>query len=319
MFGKKKKEITAVQPSKTIDTHPISHVADSILEYQKQLAQREVESLDEMAEVQKAFELARQENGNLRDQMEELSVVFANVGQIATRFDSVKNQIGESVEVAQNRVNQLKNSSAEMQSSFGEIQNAFAGVQTSVQQIKDCMQQIISIANQTNMLALNASIEAARAGEQGRGFAVVATQVKNLAGEIKDLVGAVESSIADVEKGTTQLSANIEDSRATFGQNVEDVNEAYGVFDQIIEAADGAKSVQQEIEQVAASSEQKLEQVRNSFDSEEDKFGQVLAHIERANALGTTKSSMFEDMTNLVSQLKPMAEEIQAGTAANAK
>ncbi len=319
MFRKKEKEVTAVQQSKTIDTHPISHVADSILEYQKQLAQREVESLDEMAEVQKAFELAQQENGNLREQMEELSVVFANVGQIATRFDGVKNQIGESVEEAQIKVNQLKNSSAQMQSSFGEIQSAFAGVQNSIQQIKDCMKQIISIANQTNMLALNASIEAARAGEQGKGFAVVANEVKNLAGEIKDLVGAVETSISDVEKGTTQLNANIEDSRTAFGQNVEDVNAAYGVFDQIIEAADGAKAVQQEIEQVAESSEQKLEQVRSSFTSQEGQFGQVLAHIERANDLGTTKSSMFEDMTNLMSQLKPMAEEIQANTAANVK
>lgn len=207
----RKKEAAVATQAVVIDTHPISHVADSILEYQKQLAQREVESLDEMAEVQKAFELA--------------------------------------------------------------------------QQIKDCMKQIISIANQTNMLALNASIEAARAGEQGKGFAVVANQVKKLAGEIKDLVGAVESSISDVEKGTTQLSANIEDSRVAFGQNIEDVDEAYGVFDQIIEAADGAKAVQQEIEQVAETSEQKLGQVRSSFDSEENQFGQVLAHIERANAL----------------------------------
>lgn len=65
--------------------------------------------------------------------------------------------------------------------------------------------------------------------------------------------------------------------------------------------------------------EQKLGQVRSSFDAEEQQFGQVLTHIERANALGTTKSSMFEDMTNLVSQLKPMAEEIQAEMAGNRK
>ena len=63
---------------------------------------------------------------------------------------------------------------------------------------------------------------------------------------------------------------------------------------------------------MAGSSEQKLGQVRNSFNAEEEQFEKVLTHIERANDLGTTKSSMFEDMTNLVSQLKPIAEEMQA-------
>lgn len=86
---------------------------------------------------------------------------------------------------------------------------------------------------------------------------------------------------------------------------------AYGVFDQIIEAADGAKTVQQEISQVTQSSGQKLEQVKDCFESEEEKMQRVLAYIERANELGTTKSSMFEDMNNLVGQLNPIVKEIQ--------
>lgn len=314
MFGRKlktQKENVISAQEETLDMHPVIHVADSIIEYQKQLAEREVESLDEMADIQKAFVLATKENERLKDQVQELSSVFADVGQIATSFDGVKNGIVDSVGEAQQKVDELKNSSKEVSRSFGEIKSAFAGVQMSVQQIKDCMQQIIAIANQTNMLALNASIEAARAGEQGRGFAVVASEVKNLAEEIKTLVSTVDGSISEVERGTTQLNNNIEESQSVFGKNVEDADAAYGVFEQIIKAADAAKEVQEEIGKVTQSSEKRLSDVKDCFDDQEQQLQKVLAHIERANDLGTTKSSMFEDMNNLVSQLAPIAKDIQ--------
>ena len=94
-------------------------------------------------------------------------------------------------------------------------------------------------------------------------------------------------------------------------KNVEDADAAYGVFEQIIKAADAAKEVQEEIGEVTQSSEKRLSDVKDCFDDQEQQLQKVLAHIERANDLGTTKSSMFEDMNNLVSQLAPIAKDIQ--------
>lgn len=45
---KTQKENVISAQEETLDMHPVIHVADSIIEYQKQLAEREVESLDEI-------------------------------------------------------------------------------------------------------------------------------------------------------------------------------------------------------------------------------------------------------------------------------
>lgn len=111
MFGRKlktQKENVISAQEETLDMHPVIHVADSIIEYQKQLAEREVESLDEMADIQKAFVLATKENERLKDQVQELSSVFADVGQIATSFDGVKNEIVDSVGEAQQKIDKFE-------------------------------------------------------------------------------------------------------------------------------------------------------------------------------------------------------------------
>ena len=155
------------------------------------------------------------------------------------------------------------------------------------------------------------TVEAARAGSAGKGFAVVADEVKNLANEIKTLVSAVDISINDVEMDTEKLNASITTSKEALGQSIENVENTYEVFDQITEAAGGAGSVQGKIAEDLEDSKQKLSEVNRSFDVTENQLQKVFDHISRANELGTTKSSMFEDMDNMLSQIAPIAKELE--------
>ena len=173
MFSLKTPKNTAAAPATStsrLDLHPVTHIADCLLDYQKQLSTSEVHSLDELQSITQAFQLVLDENAALREKLDSFHELFGDVDRASGEFASVKSDIASSVGLAQQRVDGLKDSSKEVQERFLEMQNTFSDFQVSVQKIKDCMAQIISIANQTNMLALNASIEAARAGEQRHPF-----------------------------------------------------------------------------------------------------------------------------------------------------
>ena len=317
MFSLKTPKNTAAAPATStsrLDLHPVTHIADCLLDYQKQLSTSEVHSLDELQSITQAFQLVLDENAALREKLDSFHELFGDVDRASGEFTSVKSDIASSVGLAQQRVDGLKDSSKEVQERFLEMQNTFSDFQVSVQKIKDCMAQIISIANQTNMLALNASIEAARAGEQGKGFAVVAEEVKNLASEIKNLVSTVDISIGDVEQGTANLNTSISTSQDALNQSMENVDSTYEVFDQITTAAGGADTVHQQITTAMSAAEQRLDEVSQSFSLEERQFDAVMEHINHANDLGTTKSSLFEDMTNLLTQIAPLTEELEKNT-----
>ena len=292
--------------------YPVVYVAQSLKEYEQELMQKEVDSLQELGLVNSSFHEVLREAENFYVQLQNFGQSFSNINQASSQFEGVKGEIAQSVGKAQKGVEALKNSSRQVESHFDQIEHTFGDFLEAVKKIKKCTSKIITIADQTNILALNATIEAARAGEQGKGFAVVAVEVKALAEEIKKLVAEVNTSISDVEQGTEQLNASITTSQQALEESLDKVDDTYAMFDKITEAAEGATEVQDEIARAIGESDQGLTTLQEFFERTKVKHEEVLRYIESASKLGTTKSTMFEDVDNLLSQIPPIIEDYDA-------
>ena len=293
--------------------YPVLYVIGSLKDYHKELVQREVSSLWELNMVSKSFGSVLHESENFKETLREFNETFSNINTVSGQFAAVKENISQSVVQAQEEIEQLKYSSLMVQTHFDEMQETFEEFQQSLRKIKGCMGKIVSIADQTNILSLNASIEAARAGEKGKGFAVVAEEVKSLSDEIKNLAAEVDVSFGDVEQGTDMLNSSINTSHQALEQSLSKVEEAYETFDSITQAAEGTSEVQMEISQVVDESKEALQTLYDFFENTKRQYQEVVKHINHASNLGTTKSAMFEDIDNMLSQIPPIIEDYNKG------
>lgn len=289
--------------------YPVLYVTDSLKEYKKELINKEVQSLWELKMVGSSFSEVMKKADHFQEELQDFGQSFSNINHAAEQFVNVRGMIAETVSETQNKVEDLKSASIQVEESYSNMEHMFEKLQTAVEGIQKCMEKIVSIADETNILAINASIEAARAGEEGRGFSVVATKVRELAEEIKGLASEVDVGIRDVETGTNQLNGSIAESKEALGQNIDTVNSTYESFQKITTAAESAASVQTEISDVIEASQKELQVVCQFFDDIKMQYNEVVKHISYASNLGTTKSAMFEDIDNLLSQIPPMIQD----------
>ena len=143
---------------------------------------------------------------------------------------------------------------------------------------------------------------------------MVAVEVKKLADEIKSLTGEVDSGIQDVEQGTDHLNSSIATSQQALEDSLDNVDETYQKFDEIIRSAEGADTVHSEIVKVIGSSQDDLQLLYRFFDKMKEQYQEVMGHINQAGRLGTTKSTMYEDIDNMLSQIPPILHTERALT-----
>ena len=301
-FGKNKN-----QRSKP-DYYPLVCISNSIKESKKELAKKEVASLEEIRSIQESFDIVLQRDEELKQKMTHFGEVFSSLGNAAGQFENVKNDISLTVGDAQAHMDTLRASSEAVKSDFGEMNEIFTGLVSSVKEIAEYTKSITGIADQTNILAINASIEAARAGENGKGFAVVAIEVKKLAEQIKLMVSEVDKAIEKVNSYTGRFNDSIAKTTDALDQNMNDLESANSTFDSINTAASGADAVQDQITQAADNATSELSEVNGAFERISEQYRNVSNHIERANELGTTKSVLFENIDNMAEQIEPIVK-----------
>ncbi len=310
LFSKKIQDQQLTVEKKKIDYSPVDVVVSSIKTNLKGLAEKEVESLEKLNNIKDSFDDVLKKDLELKDEMELFEKMFEEVNVATKGFDEVRASVKNSVDSAREKVDDIQKSSQKVEDDFEDIQNVFREFSTSVEQITDYMKKITSIANQTNILALNASIEAARAGEQGRGFAVVAEEINHLANEIKALVDNVIKSIEDVNAGSEHIEKSVGVTRNALQENVENIVLAKDKFVEIGEAVDGTARTQEQITNATLTAKKELDTVYESFGKIENQYESVKDHIVEANKLGTTKSIAFENIDNMLSQLKPFLNDL---------
>lgn len=293
--------------------YPVLHIINCLKDYRNELVQKEVDSLSEISEIGHSFDDVLSRNEDFQEKLQEFGANFSNIEEASGQFGDVKNTIAQSVSAAQSDVDRLRDSSLQVKTYFDEMEQTFEDLQNAIEKIRQSTSKIVSIAEQTNILALNASIEAARAGEQGRGFAVVATQVKKLVDEIKGLTSDVGAGISDASNGAKHLFSSITTSRKALGNSLEKVEATSKTFDDIIRSADSAETVQEEISGVIMDSKAALDSLCSFFEQIKDKYQEVMEHIDRAEHLGSTKSAMFEDIDNMMSQIPLVINDYNGG------
>lgn len=310
MLRGKKRQSAQVQEEKSL--YPILHIAGSLKEYQQELVKKKVASLWELSQIGVSFGGVLKEGDRFQAKLQGLGESFASISETAEQFSHVRGEIGQAVSEARGQMAELEQISMQVQKSYDTMAETFSLLETAIKEIQQSMSKIVSIAEQTNILAINASIEAARAGIEGHSFAVVAAQVKQLSEEIQSLAGEADSGVNEVEGRANELSESISGSQQILGKNLDIVSQAEGSFEKITAAAEGATSVQTGISGVIDASQQELQTLCQFFDRIKDGYQEVVKHIEFTSQLGTTKSAMFEDIDNMISQIPPLVSDLQA-------
>ena len=293
------------------DTFALNYIAEYLDATQAEMVSEELVTLDIIDSVKKSFFVVLDEANNLKDAMNGFQTDFKQVGCISEKFSDAREDIINSVEVAQTQVNVLKHSSNELNNKFKQMEQTFESFMEYIQQIRKCAKGIIRIAEETNLLSFNASIEAARSGKNGREFSVVAGQVRKLADDIRVIVSDVNHSIEDIEVNATELHSQISESQSALTDSLNHVEHTNETFQQICQKADSISIVQDDIATAISMSNEKFSIVSQKLDIMNGQYNNVLKNMNALSSRTTQKSIMFEKVDDMISQIPELLKDFE--------
>lgn len=322
MFFRKNKEITVEKKEDIKDKklvkdslEALDFIGKVVAEKKDSLISDEVETTKGLGEVKTSYENVINNNDEMIDKLKKLGNRFEEINERANQFDNVIGSVKDLSQKAHGHIDELKSGSENVTESFEEISEVYNDFVSEFDAIKRSMDSIIDIADQTNLLALNSSIEAARAGEYGRGFAVVANEVNKLAVNIKDLVLAVNNNITSLSNSSDKLASSLnsvkKQMKATeiLTENVERAFDDIEVSMQDITIAQ--KGIQKSVDSCSMNAESIITEVSNNKDT----YLLVLKQIEELASLMTKKGFSYEDISNMIMQIKPLVENISINSS----
>lgn len=185
------------------------------------LAQVAQQTTDAIAQSQDGVLHQQQETEQVATAMNEMVASSREVAQSTEHASQAVNEADLEIRRGREVMGQIIAASETVAQEIGRAAEVIRALDSHSKNIGMVLEVIKGIAEQTNLLALNAAIEAARAGEQGRGFAVVADEVRTLAQRTHASTEEIEQMIANLQSGTSQAVAVMNDSCAQARQSLE--------------------------------------------------------------------------------------------------
>lgn len=318
MFGRKKNTVEVTAQAKKSDQKQIKEYLDAmsflstfVIDKKEALVEEELKTIREIDKVKESYSEVIEHNAEVSDAVDAFQTEFERIGDISGQFNEVISEVTGVSNGALQDIQELKESTAKVEKQFAQINKVYDEFQARFDEIRATMQNIVGIANQTNLLALNASIEAARAGEQGRGFAVVADQVTKLSVGIKELVGDVNKSMEGLQTSSESLTHSLDDVREALDASRVQMENTEEVFQGINQSVSGVENVHRGINEVVDHCSAKVTQLQGSMKTHEKRYEQVQMNINDLKSLMTQKGFIYEDISNMMEQARPLIKNIQ--------